>query len=306
MSLSNELRSKIDGLVKGDEIVVFMKGTKQFPQCGFSATVMQILKDLGPKFSTVNVLTDPEIRQGIKDYTGWPTIPQVYVKGEFIGGSDIVRAMYESGELQEKLGVSSEVKVPVITLTDSAAAALKSAMAEAESDDVLFLSIAPTFEPNLGIGPANPATIAVEANGLTFQVDRGSAGRADGVTIDYVSEPQPGFRIDNPNEPPRVKEISPAEVKAKLDAGDAFEFLDVRGEDERAQATIGAVLFDDDQMERLEELDPATTIVFHCHHGGRSFNAASHFVSLGFRNVYNMVGGIDAWSVSVDTAIPRY
>jgi monothiol glutaredoxin len=89
--------------VTGNDVVLFMKGTPVFPQCGFSAAVVQVLSHLGVKFKGIDVLSDPGLRQGIKDYSNWPTIPQLYVKGEFIGGCDIVREMYASGELQEML-----------------------------------------------------------------------------------------------------------------------------------------------------------------------------------------------------------
>lgn len=95
--------ARIDALVKGNDVVLFMKGTRFFPQCGFSARAIGILQQVGAKFETVDVLADPEIRQGVKDYSSWPTIPQLYVKGEFIGGSDIMMSLYESGELQKKL-----------------------------------------------------------------------------------------------------------------------------------------------------------------------------------------------------------
>jgi monothiol glutaredoxin len=89
--------------VTSNPVVLFMKGTPVFPQCGFSAAVVQILSHIGVKFKGIDVLTDPEIRQGIKEFSNWPTIPQLYVKGEFIGGCDIIREMFESGELQELL-----------------------------------------------------------------------------------------------------------------------------------------------------------------------------------------------------------
>jgi monothiol glutaredoxin len=95
-------QQRIDGLVKGNDITLFMKGTASFPQCGFSGRAIQILKACGvdtKTIQTVNVLEDQEVRQGIKEYSNWPTIPQLYVKGEFIGGSDIMMEMYESGEL---------------------------------------------------------------------------------------------------------------------------------------------------------------------------------------------------------------
>ena len=100
----SDVQKRIDGLVKGNRVVLFMKGTAQFPMCGFSGRAMQILNACGvAELKTVNVLEDEEIRQGIKAYANWPTIPQLYVNGEFVGGSDIMMEMYESGELKQVL-----------------------------------------------------------------------------------------------------------------------------------------------------------------------------------------------------------
>jgi len=99
----NPVFDRIEQDVTSNDVVLYMKGTPVFPQCGFSAAVVQVLSQLGVKFKGIDVLTDPSLRQGIKDYSQWPTIPQLYVKGEFVGGCDIVREMYESGELQELL-----------------------------------------------------------------------------------------------------------------------------------------------------------------------------------------------------------
>lgn len=103
----SDTQQRIDSLVKSNEILLFMKGNASFPQCGFSGRAIQILKAIGvdtKTIKTVNVLEDEEIRQGIKEYSQWPTIPQLYVKGEFIGGSDIMMEMYESGELAKTIG----------------------------------------------------------------------------------------------------------------------------------------------------------------------------------------------------------
>lgn len=97
------VQEKIDQLVKGNKVVLFMKGSKLFPQCGFSARAVEILSRSGAQFTDVNVLADPEIREGVKQYSQWPTIPQLYVNGQFIGGSDIMMEMYQSGELQNLL-----------------------------------------------------------------------------------------------------------------------------------------------------------------------------------------------------------
>ena len=97
----SDANTRIDEIVKSNDVVLFMKGTALFPQCGFSSRAIAILDHLGVAFETVDVLQDAEIRQGIKDYSDWPTIPQLYVKGEFVGGSDIMMEMFQAGELQE-------------------------------------------------------------------------------------------------------------------------------------------------------------------------------------------------------------
>lgn len=104
--MSTATHQKIDELVKQNKILVFMKGNKLMPQCGFSNNVVQILNTLGVPYETVDVLADQEIRQGIKEYSNWPTIPQIYINGEFIGGSDIAIELYQKGELQEMVEVA--------------------------------------------------------------------------------------------------------------------------------------------------------------------------------------------------------
>ena len=99
--------ARIADIVKANDVVLFMKGTALFPQCGFSSRAVAILDHLGTKYETVDVLQDPEIRQGIKEFSDWPTIPQLYVRGEFVGGSDIMMEMFENGELRELLGAPS-------------------------------------------------------------------------------------------------------------------------------------------------------------------------------------------------------
>ncbi|MGD9742802.1 MAG: Grx4 family monothiol glutaredoxin [Dongiaceae bacterium] len=100
---TNPVFERIRQEVGGNDVVLYMKGTPVFPQCGFSAAVVQVLTQIGVKFKGIDVLTDPSLRQGVKDFSQWPTVPQLYVKGEFIGGCDIVREMYQTGELQSLL-----------------------------------------------------------------------------------------------------------------------------------------------------------------------------------------------------------
>ena len=101
----SDVKQTIQDTIDTNRVVLFLKGTKNFPQCGFSARAVEILKNCGVDFKDVNVLTDPAIRQGIKDFSNWPTIPQIYIGGKFVGGSDILMEMYQSGELQKLLAI---------------------------------------------------------------------------------------------------------------------------------------------------------------------------------------------------------
>lgn len=195
---------------------------------------------------------------------------------------------------------------PTITVTPAAAEAFRGAGA-AEGEHLRF-EVSASFQHDLYFGAAADDDVIVDAGGVVVRLDPASAGRADGVTIDYVEGPGgAGFSIDNPNAPPAVKQISAAELRRMIDEGVAFELIDVRTEAERAIASIpGARLLDRAAMARLEALDRGTLLVFHCHHGVRSQAAAEHFVGLGFRQVCNVRGGIDAWSLSVDPSVPRY
>ncbi len=102
--MTDDIKAKIEDLIKSHKVMLFMKGTKQFPACGFSNAVVQILKKEGASFETFNILSDPDVRQGLKEYSNWPTYPQLYVGGKFVGGCDIVTEMHQSGELKQLLG----------------------------------------------------------------------------------------------------------------------------------------------------------------------------------------------------------
>lgn len=310
-SKASETLRQIDDLVKSERVVLFMKGSRSFPQCGFSASVVQILNSLLPEYKTVNVLADPNIRQGVKDYSSWPTIPQLYVDGEFVGGSDIVREMFASGELQKKLGVEvKNVEPPAITVTPAAVEALRGALTDAGPDDHLHLAVSRGFEHDLSLGPRRPGELEVESNGLSLLVDPMSADKLRGVTIDYVSGPGgSGFKIDNPNRPAagQVLSIGARQLAAGMESGELREVFDVRAPDEIRLARIeGTRPLDEEALEHIEQLDRSTPLVFICHHGSRSRSAAQRIADLGFQKVYNLSGGIDAWSQDVDPKVPRY
>ena len=154
MTLDPETRKKIAQLVASDSVVLFMKGSRSFPQCGFSASVVNILNTLIPKYTTVNILSDADVRSGMKEYSDWPTFPQLFVNGEFVGGADIVRQMHESGDLEKKLGgLVAPARPPAVTVSARAGKELSEALKEGGGGDVIHLTITPTWEHQLDIGP---------------------------------------------------------------------------------------------------------------------------------------------------------
>jgi monothiol glutaredoxin len=324
MPLSDRQRTDFDRLVRSNDVVLFMKGNRQFPQCGFSATVVGILDKLVSGYQTVNVLADASVRDGMKEFSGWPTFPQLYVHGQFVGGCDIVKEMYASGELQKLLGIQGPpaagpaeeqpprepeaqkpIGAPRVTITPAASRAF--AQSAPGGNDVLRLEIAPDFQCDLHFAPRAAGDVEVRSGNVVLYVERASATRADGVAIDYVQAPGGmAFKIDNPNEPPRVKRLTPSALKAMLDAGQV-ELFDVRPDDERARAYIAqAKRLDAEGRKYLLGLKRDTPIAMHCHHGMRSRAAAEQLVREGFTNVSNLEGGIEAWSREVDSSVPRY
>jgi monothiol glutaredoxin len=301
------LRQRIDALVASHPVVLFMKGQRGAPQCGFSATVCGLLDRLIPEYQTVDVLADPALRDGIKAYSSWPTIPQLYVAGEFIGGCDIVQEMAADGSLPKALSLEPPGgSPPEIAISPVAAAALGKMAAEQERP--LHLSIDARFQNGLFFGPAEPDDLVLELGELTLHLDAWTATRANGMRIDAVeSDEGTAFHLDNPNAPSAVGTMSVTELSERLANGDALHLFDVRPPEERALAHIpGSRLLDEESVASMGALGPDALLVFHCHHGARSAAAAEHFAGQGFRNVWNVAGGIDAWSQEVDPSVPRY
>jgi Grx4 family monothiol glutaredoxin len=220
-----DLKSRIQGLVDSQPLFLFMKGNPTFPRCGFSNQVVQILRAFQVPFGHFDILSDEEMRQGVKEFADWPTFPQLFVKGELFGGCDIVREAMERGEL----------------LT-----ALQAALPEQQ--------------------------------------------------------------IEAPKPPAATRHITPQEAATMLESRGDGLFLDVRSPEERACATIaGFVPLDQELAEKLlAEGNLDRPLVFLCHYGGRSAQAADYFVQRGFQRVFNVSGGIDEWSRSVDPTTARY
>lgn len=297
MSLDPALRARIDALLTDHRIVLFMKGDPSAPRCGFSAKASGILEGLGVEYATVDVLEDAEIREGIKLYGSWPTIPQLYIERELVGGSDIIEQLLNSGELHELLGLAKPDRTPpTLHVSVAAAEAIGNAMANAEPGIGLHLSVDPRFNAQFQLKPVTGQEIVAEAAGIRFHLDLASAPRANGIEIDWVEDMRgAGLSIRNPNAPPPVQPLRVEDLRARLAAGD-ITVIDVRPADARAAMPFeGAEVLDEDSHDRLAALPKDTPLAFLCQRGNSSRQAAEHFRGLGFGNVFNIEGGIEAW-----------
>jgi monothiol glutaredoxin len=222
--LENDLSTRISEMISSQPVFVFMKGNPTFPQCGFSNQVIQILKAFEIPFGHFDVLSDMDVRQGIKEFSDWPTIPQLYIQGEFVGGCDIVRESWESGELESML-----------------------------------------------------------------------------------QEVFPDQEVKGPAPPARPVDITPAKAKEMMSQSGA-RFLDVRTLEEREIAAVEGFELLDQKLAQdiIENWDREAPMVFMCHFGGRSAQACQFFSQHGFQKLYNVEGGIDSWSETVDNSVPRY
>ena len=218
-------QAQIEQMLSGNPVFLFMKGTPESPQCGFSAKVTGILNSWNVPFKSFNVLADESIRQAIKDHANWQTIPQLYINKEFIGGCDVIEEISTNGELG-----------------------------------------------------------------------------------DILTEAFPDMEITPPSPPAKVQEVEALEASLILKANPEIRILDVRTPQERETASLAnSVLLDQELVEEmLDEWDPNTAMMFICHLGERSRQAAQHFASQGFQQVYNVSDGIQGWSINVDSSIPQY
>ena len=306
--MNNDMKQKIDSLIHNHAIVLFIKGTKDQPQCGFSSKVVEVLKKFAPDFVTVDVIADPDMREAIKVYSSWPTIPQLYVDGEFIGGCDIVLDLFEKNELPSLLKVAKAEQAPIIKLSDAALAAFVDANPEREGSECFRLSIGADFEHSLSFDFQHDDDFTVKFGDVAIIIDPYSAARANGLSLDFVQDGlQSGFAFENPNEPPMVQELAVEEFKSWQTQGKSALLIDVRPRSEWQKAHISsAQLLEEMPKDEIAKLNKNVPIVFFCHHGGRSRRTAESFRYRGFTKIFNLTGGIDAWSRKIDSSVPQY
>jgi monothiol glutaredoxin len=299
MSLDATTRDRIETLLKDHRVVLFMKGNRQQPMCGFSAAATNTLNELLPDYHTVNVLDDPEIREGIKEFGNWPTIPQLYVEGELVGGADIIRQMYGSGELHQLFGMPQPDRTPPeITITDKAAEAIRQGTANAEGL-ALHLEIGPDHSAGFQLAPAGDGDIVAHANGLEVHFDPASAQRAKGIVIDWVSTVQgEGLSLKFPGAQ-EIKSLDVQELQRRLADG-SITLVDVRPAAVRAQLAPlpQARILEDEGYDALAALPKDTAVAFVCQHGISSRGVAQRFAAHGFTHVHNVEGGMEAWDAA--------
>ena len=307
MSLTDSTREQIESIINNNRVVLFMKGTPQAPMCGFSAKTVGLLDTVLDSYDSFDVLSDQDIREGIKEFGNWPTIPQLYIDGELVGGCDIVTTMFNNGELHAMLGITAPDRTPPeVTITDKAAGKIREAMDGHEGVGLHF-NVDANWQSQFNVAPATGSEISVEANGISLLFDLASAQRANGAVIDWVESVQgEGLTIRLPQAPRAINQMSVQQLKAALD-NHAVILIDVRGREEREKASIAAAkTMENDYMQQVEAMPKDTALAFLCHHGSSSQVAAEHFRKLGFTNVSNVAGGIDAWSQEIDPSVPRY
>jgi len=297
MALEPAVHDRIRKMVTENRVMLFMKGTPKMPQCGFSARTVGALDTLlSDGYASFNVLEDPDIREGIKEFGNWPTIPQLYVEGELVGGCDIVMEMFNAGELHEMFGLDAPDRTPPeIEISPKAAEKIKEFLA-AYPGQHLHFQIGSDWDAQFNLGPRTGDEIASTAGDLTVLMDLASAQRARGARIDWVETVSgEGLKLDLPGAPPPVRQMSADDLQQRLNAGERVMVVDVRGEQDRQQEPLDfARPLDVGLMAELSDADRKTPLVFVCNKGLSSQQVAEHYRKQGFTEVFNLDGGMDA------------
>lgn len=295
MQLEAHTQERIEQLINGNRVILFMKGTPKMPQCGFSAQTAGALDSLiGDGYASFNVLEDMEIREGIKVYGNWPTIPQLYVDGELVGGCDIVMEMFNAGELHDLFGLEPPDRTPPeIEITPEAAEKIAGFMGD-YPDQFLHFKIGSDWDAQFNLGPKSGTEIESKVGDLTVLMDLNSAQRARGARIDWVKTMQgEGLKLDLPGAPPPVQEMDPETLSQRMNQGERLMLIDTRNEADRTHLPLAhARALDAELMAELKQADPNTPLVFVCNIGQSSRAVAEHYRKQGFTEVYNLTGGV--------------
>jgi monothiol glutaredoxin len=299
MTLDSAVREQIEQQIASHDVVLYMKGTPKMPQCGFSARTVGVLDSLlAGNYAAFNVLEDDSIREGIKEFGNWPTIPQLYIKGELVGGCDIVTEMFNAGELHQMLGLDEPDRTPPeIEITELAAEKIGEFL-EAYPGQHLHFAVGSDWDAQFHVGPKQGHEIQTECAGITVLMDLASAQRAQGARIDWVRNMQgEGLALDLPGAPAPVKPITAAQLQQRMNSGERLMVVDTRSEGDRQAGPLEfARALDAELMAELKDADRQLPLVFVCAHGISSQAVAEHYRKQGFAQVYNLEGGVQALS----------
>ncbi len=297
MTLDSAVRDRIEQQIAAHDVVLYMKGTPKMPQCGFSAKTAGMLDNLlSGDYVSYNVLEDESIREGIKVFGNWPTIPQLYIKGELVGGCDIITEMYNAGELHDMLGMDKPDRTPPeIEITDKAAGKIREFL-DAYPGQHLHFAIGSDWDAQFHVGPRQGQEIKATSAGITVLMDLASASRAKGARIDWVESVQgEGLALELPGAPAPVKTMTPSELQNRMNDGERILVVDTRAEADRQAAPLEfARVLDAELMAELKDADQQMPLVFVCNSGVSSQAVAEHYRKQGFTQVYNLEGGAKA------------
>ncbi len=273
-----------------EPIVVFLKGTRQQPTCRFSGQLVELLDTLLPEYAAFDIKADPEVKAAAMELSGWDAFPQFFIGGRFIGGVDVAKEWFVTGELARRLGVEQpELPTPQIHLSVPA----HEALAKSVQGSPVRIDRDARKTLRLAVSRRNSSDLAVKLGEITFVFDVVVARHLDGLRIDWLQEPG-GFVLRTPAD--SVRDLAPRELSERLSKGDNLQVVDVRtlAEFRRGHLMCSQFLTKDTFADLLA-LDRRTPLVFVCQEGTRSRNSAEHFVAEGFVEVYRLEGGLDRW-----------
>jgi len=294
-----EVEKKIQSLISEFPIVLFMKGNRENPQCGFSAEIVKILDHYVPFYETCDVLLDPDLREGIKEFSEWPTIPQLYVRKQFIGGCDIMKELHQAGALIKILGLKlTGLQVPKVSLSDSAYERCLYFLRVSYIYHAVRISVSARYAYSLQVDDLRLGDMELKYKKIQLIFSKPTASRIDGMRIEFVeSEMKRGFKFINPSFPSRVKLIKVSDLKALVIKEKRFTIFDTRTQNEWDDSNIqNSKLLLGLSRNDMERISKNESIIFYCNKGKHSRAIAEKFRFNGFSNVYSLIGGIEEWN----------
>jgi monothiol glutaredoxin len=291
--MSDKVLSRLVALAPTNEIAVFCAGSN--PLSPETLYLVTWLEQRGAQFSLVDAEGDSGLSPFLLEERHQRKFPILCVRGRVVGVGAVLRPLAESGQLARLIEEPVESRPPVMAASSRAVEMMRKALRT--PDDVIRLFVSANLHHELGVDERRPSDVELTLGGVTIVLDRESSSRAEGVAIDWVERSEgSGFRIDNPHEPEGLREVGCEALAQLLDGPQAPLLVDARTEDEFLAGRLQvARLLDNDLLDALPHLDRRTPLAFYCENGRRSRRAAQRHVELGFKVVFVLLGGLQAW-----------